>query len=268
MELSVSSLGYEARLELREKHFREAINLYLQQAVGGDPSAILSLRFSALRALEQGSSALRPLARDPTSQKVITAYAIDAGWTLNPIDIDLVVTESLLNLMQKVSTRVSLVPAPKPGWHHFQHPVLLWLEAVEAAGVKDVEAAEQLALAAYQVGDMMRAQRWLSVARPTPVAQWLRAKLLLREGKVDAAAALLASVCRLFPVASATNGLGNTLADNLYLRDGEFPSYPSPRRSGVRWEFSGWHAGNTPKRYRRCWKPAIGWMRPLWRNGC
>ena len=64
---------------MREKRFREAIDLYLQQAAAGEPSALLSLRFAACHALEQGSSALRPLARHTNAQRVVTAYVIDAG---------------------------------------------------------------------------------------------------------------------------------------------------------------------------------------------
>ena len=64
--------------------------------------------------------------------------------------------------------------------------------AVEAAGVKDVDSAERLALAAYQAGEFELAQRWIKRAHNTPVAQWLQAKLYLRAGKVAPAAALFA----------------------------------------------------------------------------
>jgi len=86
---------------------------------------------------------------------------------------------------------------------------LLWLEAVEAAKVNDLAAADQLALAAYQLGRFDLAQRWADVAAATPAARWLRAKLLLREGKVEPAAALLSGVVRLFPDGAAAAEVGD-----------------------------------------------------------
>jgi len=235
--LASSSLGFEARLHLREDRHAQAIDLYLEQAAEGDPSAILSLRFTASHALGQGASALRPLASHPRAQRVVTAYVIAGGWAASPIDIDGPVKEATLRTMQKASSLAGFVPAPKPGWHTLKAPVLIWLEAVEAAKVKDVDSAEQLALAAYQAGEMATAQRWLGRARSTPVAQWLKAKLFLRDGKVEEAAALLAQVCRAFPTDLSTDPAntagtnapaGGTLAASLFLRNGWCDWYSSP----------------------------------------
>ena len=77
-----------------------------------------------------------------------------------------------------------------------------WLAAMEAAGVQEAGAAEEFALAAYQAGQWTLAQRWIDRAPDSPAAQWLQAKLLLRAGKTDEAAALLAIVSRSFPVES------------------------------------------------------------------
>jgi hypothetical protein len=80
-------------------------------------------------------------------------------------------------------------------------------------------AAEQLALAAYRYGDMDRARRWLKVSKDTPVSQWLHAKLLLHDGKVDQAAALLTRVSRSFPLvpADAAKGRSPPFQDSLYV---------------------------------------------------
>ena len=82
--------------------------------------------------------------------------------------------------------------------------------------MKDVDSAEELALAAYQTGQWDSAQRWINRAPASPVAQWLQAKLLLRAGKVNEAGALLARVVRRFPPAvNSTNrpaGLPDTLS--------------------------------------------------------
>lgn len=220
--LASSSLGFEARLHIREKRLVPAIDLYLEQFAEGDPSAVNSLRFVAAHALRQGASVLRPLAAHPRAQRAVTAYVIAGGWASPPIDIDSALTEVTLRAMEKASSMASFVPAPKPAWHTLKAPVLIWLEAVEAAKVKDVDSAEQLALAAYQAGEMATARRWLARARFTPVAQWLQAKLFLRDGRVDEAGALLAKLCRAFPTEPAgTNSAAEaTLADSLYLKDG------------------------------------------------
>jgi tetratricopeptide (TPR) repeat protein len=222
--LSVASLGWEARLLWRENRFVEATGLYLEQAAAGDTSALLSLRFVASDALDAGEGVLEAMARHPRAQRVVTAYVIAGGYSRPAIDVDGLTKEQTLRAWEKASAKLSSIPAPKPAWHHYRRPVLLWLEAVEKANVRDIESAESLALAAYQAGEMENARRWLQRARSTPVTQWLQAKLLLRDGKTDEAAALLASICRRFPADAPTTNApaGGRLADNLYRQAGEF----------------------------------------------
>ncbi len=222
--LAAESFGFEARLHLREKRFAQSIDLYLEQAAAGDLSAVLSLRWAVAHALVQGASALRPLASHPRAQRVVTAYIIAGGWAASPIDTDSFVKESTLHLLEAASSKTSFIAAPKPGSHSLRRPALVWLEAVEDAKVKDVDSAEQLALGAYQAGEMQTAQRWLGRARSTPVTQWLQAKLLLRDGNLDAAAALLAQICRSFPAApeGTDRAARASLANSLYLADGRY----------------------------------------------
>lgn len=198
--LAASSLGWEARLNLRDQNFAPAIALYLEQAASGDSSAVISLRWAASTALRASEAKLRSLAAHPRAQRVITAYVISGGWREQPMDVDSPVKEGMIRALAAASAKVRFVPKPKPNWHRIKEPAMRWLEAVEAARVKDVESAEQLALAAYQGGEMERCRRWLSLARPTPAAQWLQAKLLLRDGKAGEAAALIAKLVRLFPL--------------------------------------------------------------------
>jgi len=206
--LAAASLGWEARLVLRQKKYAPAIDLYLEQAASGDPTADLSLEFAASAALAGGPSALSPLAAHPRAQRVITAYIISHGHWVPQVDVDGPVKELVVRALKMASAKFSFIPTPASGWHKIRSSALLWLEAVEAAQVRDVAAAEQLALAAYQAGEMETAQRWVMRAKATPVAEWLQAKLFLREGKIDEAAALLARVCKVFPLEPAvTNAL-------------------------------------------------------------
>lgn len=192
--LSVESLGWEARLQWQDKQYVAAVELYLEQAAAGDPTAEISLRLVAADALRRGRTALNPLARNLRSQRLITAYVISGGFRRPAIDIDGQAKETALLLWSKASGRWSQIPAPNTAWHQLREPAKIWLEAVETARVRDVEAAEQLALAAYQAGEMDLARRWLDRARPTPAANWVRAKLHLRDGKLTEGLALLAQV--------------------------------------------------------------------------
>ncbi len=147
---------------------------------------------------------------------MITAYVISGGWRLEPVDLDGELTHAAINLLGKVP---SLAPRVS-GWHNTQSPAVLWLNAVEAANVRDVASAEKLALAAYQAGQMDVAQRWIARAKSSPVAQWLQAKLHLRDGKLTEAAACLAQACGAFEqVPDPTNGVLPGLERNLFVED-------------------------------------------------
>jgi hypothetical protein len=180
--LAAASIGEEARVVLNQGKLEEALELYLEQYATGDLTAANSLRFTAAKAVNtDDDDTLRSLAANPGVQPVITAYLISShihGY------------------------------APRD-------PTARWLAAVETANVRDVASAEKLALAAYQAADWQSAQRWIGRARATPVAQWLQAKLLLLDGKTDAAAALLAKVAALFPPEPPSTNAPAQLFDNL-----------------------------------------------------
>ncbi len=177
--LATASIGEEARIYLRQKNFERAIELYLEQFAAGDGSAADSLRFSAEHAVVENSptpARLKILARNPRTRGVITAYLISRNPYAGPREA-----------------------GTSPEAKQFFDVTTAWLEAVESAGVKDVESASQLALAAYQAGEMEFAQRWINRAGGEPVAQWLQAKLFMRAGKISEAAKLLAKLSRQFP---------------------------------------------------------------------
>jgi len=191
--LAAASLGREALIHYRAGHCNAAIELYLQQAAAGDPGALISLRFTAADALWNRHRSLRSLARNPVSRRVITAYLVSNVMSLKrPVHLDGLVRETAINTLAKIKYFRNAAP----GWHRYEQALILWLEAVESADVEEVEEAGLLALAAYQAGEFDTAERWLEEAPEDTLSLWLRAKLLLREGEVDQAAACLASIVR------------------------------------------------------------------------
>ena len=174
--LAAASLGWEARLQLRKKDFEQAINLYLDQLATGDDSAVSSLSLTVGRLLNGDSRNLFPLALNPRTRWVINSFIISHRCF----------TDYSENSTEPDHSTGSILKA--------------WLSAIEQADVKDMDSAEQLALAAYQAGDWDGSRRWMQRAQPTPTMQWLQAKLLLRSGKTDQAAQVLVDLTRLFPV--------------------------------------------------------------------
>ncbi len=183
--LAADSIGWEARTHLKAGHFTTAIEMYLQQLALDDQTAYASLSFTARNLLSAEPAALRSAATNSAAQAVVTAYLISSGRT----------------------------------WGWIEEPptnnAAIWLDALERAGVSDAALAEQLALANYQTGRYELAQRWIRRAPKAPVSQWLQAKLLLREGKTDDAARLLAKIARLFPLHITSNSPNDSLAHNL-----------------------------------------------------
>ncbi len=193
--LAAASLGWQARAEVRRGRYAEAIVLYLEQARAGDDGAHASLRMTVDALLKDERVALDQLAAHSLAQQVVTAYIISAG---GPV-------------------QTSSGPAD-------QKFVKTWLNAAETAGATDMPGAERLAWAAYQYDDMDSARRWLSRApRNLPVVKWLKAKLLLYDGKTDQAAQLLAEVVRLFPEDESWIGLSRRFEDQTTFVDDSTP---------------------------------------------
>jgi len=195
--LAAFSLGEEARIWLDRTNYERAIELYLEQMAAGGDSAVNSLRFTAARAVVETNSTpaqLNALALNPRTRRVITAYLISRR-PYNDRNED----------------------TNDPDAKSFFDRTDNWLTAVDAAGVRDVESAEQLALAAYQADDMDAAQRWINHAKSSPVAQWLQAKLYLRAGKTGEAAKLLAKVSREFPQELPGTNASASFAQSLFV---------------------------------------------------
>ena len=179
--LAAASLGWEARVELDRKNYRQAVRLYAQQLACGDKSATASLRICANRLIQARGEALAGAARDPLTRGVVTAYLV-AG------------------------PHSCWIDCGRSGAAHVE----TWLEAVEGARARNIRGAERLAWAAYRTGLMRQAQRWVDRApKEDMIACWLRAKLLLRAGKLEDAAEQLAHAFRRAraPVTSGEDGL-------------------------------------------------------------
>jgi LysM repeat protein len=191
--LAAACLGLEARIYYQQEKFEPALELYLEQLDAGDRTAPTSLHLLLLAVLGKGTEALSPLASNPRTQRVVTAFLVShPGPTWNPI-----------------------------AERRQRERALVWLQTVEAVGVKDVDSAEKLALIAYQHNEIDLAERWLRRAPHQPLSQWLQAKLLLRAGKVAEASATLTRVVPLFPIEPpSTNHLGTeSLQHNLLFPD-------------------------------------------------
>jgi hypothetical protein len=194
--LAVGSLGREARLQLNRNNYAPAIELYLQQFAAGDESAYNSLCFT-IRSLIRGEpDALPSLFKDPQTRRVVTAYIIS--------------TKAL-----RTSVEYIWDVSPESSNHLFEI-VSTWLSTAEQSGNDDPEMAEEFALAAYQNHQWATAQRWIDRAPGSATAQWLRAKLLLRDRKVAQAESLLTKLAVAFPLDSSKS---ETHGDAIELKD-------------------------------------------------
>lgn len=180
------------------KNFTKAIELYVLALGAGDPAAPQSLQFTISLLLDENSSELESLASHKNGQWLVTLHLISrfGSWRFHNS-----VADSTEESESGGENTAPLAPGER------------WLEALEKAGVKDLELAEQVALAYYQLGKMEEAQRWVNRSRSESViAQWIQAKLWLREGEVDSAAKILAKLVKYFPVSQKDAGLKKELA--------------------------------------------------------
>lgn len=171
LNLADSILGWEAEIHCLGGRYPKALELYLDQAATGDETAVIGLRETVLAALRAGGRTLTDLAAHPLSRRVVTAY--------------------LISCREHDEAR-------RPGATKAEPPAVQWLSVLETAGTTDADLAESLALCACQNGRLELAERWLARAKLTPVTQWLRAKLLLRAGRLEPATVLLAKIAPLF----------------------------------------------------------------------
>ncbi|MDP2343118.1 MAG: hypothetical protein Q8O67_19330 [Deltaproteobacteria bacterium] len=171
--LAAASFGEEAQHHLGTNDpaasIVDAVTLYARQARAGDEAGAVSLlvvvRDVLDEAFDQGDPArLHALERAPIGQRLLAAYAFARG-------------DERPEKSAAVTAR--LVRNPKVEW------------------------PDRLAAALYRQGQFVVATRLLTHAQgETPLALWVRAKLALHAGDVDAARGLLAQASRSFPTAN------------------------------------------------------------------
>jgi len=169
--LAQASLGWQARAEAARHQPEQALKLYLQQEKAGDPTALTSIRRTCARVLAEPAD-LQRVARSAEARPIFTAWTLSV-WTR--VDYD--------GPLDAEGTRK-------------------WLAALRKAGVTKTDGADRLAWAAYRAGDFAAADAWLKQApADAAMGKWIRAKLLLRAGKVAEAAPLLAQASAMLPPA-------------------------------------------------------------------
>ncbi|QYM80026.1 hypothetical protein K0B96_05245 [Horticoccus luteus] len=193
--LAAASLGEEAKVHFLAAEWLPAARLYLAHYASGHPSALNSLRFTAAAALADRSPAvLANFAADPATRGLITASLLECGRSVC-----------------STSQAGPLNGDPDSDGAH------RWLGALENAHVASATEASRFALTAYNAADYTACARWLALApADAPDARWLRAKLALRDGRIDQATALLAALvhedARVFDDAAGTRTLAGEFA--------------------------------------------------------
>lgn len=178
--LAVASYGEQARRALDAGHVAEAVRLYAQQAAHGSEIGRTSLLFVARDLVNSSSSAtatetdditLDRAARDPIVRKLLASYLyarrdeIDGAWD----------NQHVANVERVVRV----------------------LERRHTARADD--GLDRLAAVAYRAGKWALAARIAAMADArAPLTSWVKAKLALRDGRLDEARALLAQASKGF----------------------------------------------------------------------
>jgi hypothetical protein len=157
--LGVQSLGWQARAEGEAGQYVAAIHHYAEfyKLEGRAETAIRSLDWVCGK-IAKNANADAALAQDDLCWRVI------AAWLASHPD-DPAVPKRWLDVFTALHPT-----APRAG-------------------------ADRMAWAAYGAGDIPAAAQWIELADAnSPYAQWVRAKLLLRDGKIEEGTALLATL--------------------------------------------------------------------------
>lgn len=166
LELGVASLGEEARVARTAGDWNSAIELYATQNRHGSTVGYTSLKLLMADLAAMPEAQLAGLLKNQPVQQLVTASLISRlGWSFGEQPEN---EKKLIKLLQS-STRGSL------------------------------DNADRLAAMNYQQGDYASAKAFLEHAGDGGLAWWLRAKLAVRDGDKNAAAAAYAKAAQAFP---------------------------------------------------------------------
>ena len=187
------SSGWEGRCEWKQEHPEKAAPLFLTQLALGDESAVISLkalipdRVPVDGMLNYGPefdewqkwSDQQKRAAEEKAQVGLKAAASDP-------------------LLRRLVTMHILAAESNPSWYfnggeRAAKRCARWLAVIKDAKIGKMEDAEYIGWVAYTGANYEAAAYWLELANDdAPAANWLRAKLQRRAGKLDEAAKSMA----------------------------------------------------------------------------
>lgn len=168
----------------------KAISLYAEQAARNSYSGVNSLRFIAAWTLERADRIAKVI-DDPIAQKNLVAYALARfGDGFDP------------QIEDEVFNNSSDISATGLAAHETLSTSRQKLDALMAAILRlpsdRVVEKDRLAALAYRIGNYEFAKRLVD-EQNSALADWIRAKLAIRDGDIAAAATAYAKASRFFP---------------------------------------------------------------------
>lgn len=174
-QLALSSLGQQARIHLWLGEIVPAVQLYAQQAAQGDTGGGLSLQYiSSYLINPEHLEVLKQAIHDPLVQQLVT--------------IELFARSSNLQMAENNSGGT--------GSKQIINQTLTLLNESVKSGFT---GSDRLAALAYRSGQYAMATTLLKNAGDGGLAWWLRAKMALRDGDVNAATAAYVKAAAAFP---------------------------------------------------------------------
>lgn len=185
MGLGHAALGEAGRAALQTGQFAEAVRWYAEQAAAPEPgSAIESLHRAAEKLLISEQPLDSPL-HDPVIQRALIAYAV-AVTLSSYVDNSCIAALGCNNADSDSGFDTTDKDA-----------ATRLVEAIARLDVKQVQWPDQVAGLAYKLEKYDVVTRVLAVSN-TPYAEWIRAKMLLHGGDLQAAAAAFARASKGF----------------------------------------------------------------------
>ena len=202
MGLGHAALGEAGRVALEAGHLGDAVKLYAEQAAApGAGSAIESLR-RATGKLLMSNEPVDPWVQDPVIQKALIAYAVTAT-----------------SEYYEDNTCITALGCGKQDSNNYYDPptkeaATRLVEAIDKLHVKQVQWPDQVAGLAYKLEKYDVVTRVLALSN-TPYAEWIRAKMALHAGDLQAAAAAFARASKGF---STNDSSATTMPDDVVSR--------------------------------------------------